>query len=117
MSGLSVTDGVATVGSAPPGYVVDFAHPQRDNVTDSQIYSVFGVGLVLSSLFLYQNIHIHLVVERTFNVEVGCLVVAWISVVFVQACLICKNTGQPPFVSAAGCSTFHTLLRIQMAHG
>ncbi len=50
---------------APPGYVIDFAHPQRKG--DNIGYWVSGVGLVLSFIFLSMQVYIKAGIARKFN--------------------------------------------------
>lgn len=50
---------------APPGYVVNFAHPQRKGFSIG--YWVSGVGLVLSFIFLSMRVYIKAAIARNFN--------------------------------------------------
>ncbi|KAF7878820.1 hypothetical protein EAF04_000023 [Stromatinia cepivora] len=72
--------------SAPPGYIVDFANPARKG--DIMGYWVFGVGMVLSVLFLCIRIYTKVVVARNFATEDVCLILAWLAGVSVQALLV-----------------------------
>ncbi|THV54676.1 hypothetical protein BGAL_0022g00320 [Botrytis galanthina] len=71
---------------APEGYIVDFDNPARyENITG---YWVFGVGIILSFLFLCMRIYTKAVVSRSFAAEDVCLILAWLAGLSVQALFI-----------------------------
>lgn len=49
---------VETLIPAPPGYVVDFEHPQRRG--DLATYWCFGVGITMAVLFTAQRLYVKL---------------------------------------------------------
>lgn len=71
MDPFPVTDGVHTVIAAPSGYQVDFANPHRDTNSITRIYSCFATGLILSLLFLMQNIYVKLCVNKELDAPTG----------------------------------------------
>lgn len=66
---MSMTNGVLTVLPAPEGYVVDFAHPQRQ--ANIETYWVAAVGNFLSLLFIAQRLYTKLGLNRTFQIDDG----------------------------------------------
>lgn len=73
-------DGVPVVMPPPPGYVVDFDHPQRNSVVAA--YVLFGVGNFLCLLFIMQRAYVKLVLQRRVQIEDGmsmymCMCVCW----------------------------------------
>ncbi|KAH8812675.1 hypothetical protein F5884DRAFT_672947 [Xylogone sp. PMI_703] len=52
---------------APPGYHVDFEHPQQYGNT--QGYWVSGIGITIASFFLFVRIYTRAVILRTFALE------------------------------------------------
>lgn len=52
---------------APPGYVVDFDHPQRRGLPAG--YWICGVGLLLSSSFLAMRVYTKLRLSKDFKLE------------------------------------------------
>lgn len=71
---------------APPGYVVDFANPQRRGVP--ACYWVTGVGLILSTAFFAMRTFTKVRIMRDFKTEDWCVVGAYIFSVSVQGLLI-----------------------------
>lgn len=62
-----VIDGIHTIIAVPEGYAVDFDHPRRDTETMTKIYWCFGAGLILSTLFLSQNLYMKFYVDRKLD--------------------------------------------------
>lgn len=83
---MSVTDGVMTVIPPPPGYVVDFDHPQRNG--DTAIYWVAGIGNLLALLFVSQRFYVNAWVRRKLGLDDACLMIAWIFCVVIQALIV-----------------------------
>ncbi|ORY68845.1 uncharacterized protein BCR38DRAFT_424486 [Pseudomassariella vexata] len=83
---MPMTKGVLTLLPAPEGYNVDFAHPQRQ--AEIETYWVAAVGNFLALLFIGQRVYTKLAVLRTFQLEDGFLVAAWITSIGTQAVLL-----------------------------
>jgi hypothetical protein len=62
-------NGTITLVPAPPGYVVDFEHPQRQLVTE--VYTVVVVENILALMFLLQRLYTRVVLMGLFQIEDG----------------------------------------------
>lgn len=56
---------------APPGYAVDFNHPLRRHDIVNITYFIWGLGMVLSCLFLAQRLYVKLTVRKKFGLDDG----------------------------------------------
>ncbi|KAF2135826.1 uncharacterized protein K452DRAFT_196463, partial [Aplosporella prunicola CBS 121167] len=60
----------------PPGYVVDFDHPQRKG--DETGYIVFIIGAIIALLMLSMRLYVKFGMGRKFAVEDVCMILSWI---------------------------------------
>ncbi|KAK7949297.1 Integral membrane protein [Apiospora aurea] len=72
---MSTIYGVETFLPPPPGYDVDFIHPQRRG--DAEIYWVTGVGNVLIALFVGQRLYTKVAFSKGLHLDDGLLILAW----------------------------------------
>ncbi|KAI1759922.1 hypothetical protein GGR53DRAFT_511764 [Hypoxylon sp. FL1150] len=83
-----VTDGVETVMSPPPGWVVNFAHPTHDDDTAREAFWIAGFELLIATGFLAQRLYTKLFIVHKFQIDDYLLVLAYIGVIGVQAILL-----------------------------
>ncbi|KAH8836629.1 hypothetical protein MCOR07_011026, partial [Pyricularia oryzae] len=60
----------------PPGYVVDFNNPERNMVP--AVYWVYGVGMGLASVFLFQRLYIKFLLMNTLTADDYFLIGSWV---------------------------------------
>jgi hypothetical protein len=65
----AVVDGVPVAIPPPKDYKVDFANPQRNSEVEA--YWLFGVGNVLTLLFVFQRVYVRAVVHKAVRPEDG----------------------------------------------
>lgn len=65
---MSAVDGVIVAIPPPKGIAVDFSNPQRNGTT--AMYLVFAIGILVSHLFLAQNLYVKLYLRRKMDIEV-----------------------------------------------
>ncbi|KAI1080886.1 hypothetical protein F5B20DRAFT_537775 [Whalleya microplaca] len=68
---MSAVNGVTVAIPPPEGIEVDFSNPQRNGTT--AMYLVFAIGILVSHLFLAQNLYVKLYLRRKMDIEV-CMV-------------------------------------------
>lgn len=71
LDAFPLTNGVHTVIAAPSGYHIDFENPHRDTYTMTRIYGCFAIGLLLSFVFLFQNLYVKVFVVRKLDAPTG----------------------------------------------
>ncbi|KAI0007137.1 hypothetical protein F4779DRAFT_525316 [Xylariaceae sp. FL0662B] len=71
---MSVVDGVVVAIPPPEGVEVDFVNPKRNGTT--AMYLVFSVGMIVSHLFLGQNLYVKLWLRRRVDIEVYMVILA-----------------------------------------
>lgn len=76
---MPAVSGVQTLMSAPPGYIIDFKHQQRQAVHEA--YWIAGVGALVSLLLMFQRLYTKMVFvgelqwdDGTSNFVVVCAV-------------------------------------------
>ncbi|KAK8005969.1 hypothetical protein PG991_012266 [Apiospora marii] len=79
---MPTTYGVETFLPAPPGYDVNFAHPQRRG--DLEVYWVTGIGNALMLVFVGQRLYTKVAFSNGLLVDDGLLILAWIASIVVQ---------------------------------
>ena len=62
-------DGVPVAMPPPEGYVVDFANPQRNSVTEA--YWLYAVGNALALLMMGQRFYVRAVIQKKVFLEDG----------------------------------------------
>ncbi|KAJ4263056.1 hypothetical protein NW762_006669 [Fusarium torreyae] len=65
----AVVNGVPVAIPPPEGYKVDFDNPQRNSVTEA--YWLYGVGNVLTILFIIQRIYVKCWIQKNIRIEDG----------------------------------------------
>lgn len=124
LDAFPLTNGVHTVIAAPSGYHIDFENPHRDTYTMTRIYGCFAIGLLLSFVFLFQNLYVKVFVLRKLDAPTGqcyhlptfpwqgneawslvnlstflraivCISLAFVLVVSVQSILVCESEVSP----------------------
>jgi len=66
---MTDVNGTLTLIPPPPGYVVDFANPQRQ--LETPVYTVIVVGNLLALAFLSQRLYTRFRLMRLFQIEDG----------------------------------------------
>ncbi|KAM0550239.1 hypothetical protein ACHAPJ_009088 [Fusarium lateritium] len=72
-----VVNGVEVLMAPPPGYTVNFDHPQQQHAILAYVLS--GLGMTMSTLFFVQYMYVKLCLMRACDVETVLLVLAWIT--------------------------------------
>ncbi|KAI5456633.1 hypothetical protein BGZ63DRAFT_428750 [Mariannaea sp. PMI_226] len=85
MSGFPVSDGRQAPVPAPPGYVVNFDHPQQQKALD--FYLVFGFGGALSLMALSLRFYTKIFLSKGLQIDDGLMFLAWMCSVVIQAAL------------------------------
>jgi hypothetical protein len=62
-------NGVQVLMEAPVGYHVNFANPQKDTATIIASYWAFGIGFLVSVLFLGQSLYTASFIRRAWRIE------------------------------------------------
>ncbi|EXJ89943.1 hypothetical protein A1O3_03010 [Capronia epimyces CBS 606.96] len=83
---MALVDGVPVAMAPPPGYVVDFEHPHRQSMVST--YAIFGVGNVLSILFLGQRLFVKATVRHKLGIDDVCVLLAWVASVAIQSMIV-----------------------------
>ncbi|KAF2447361.1 hypothetical protein P171DRAFT_409978 [Karstenula rhodostoma CBS 690.94] len=68
----------------PDGYVVDFDNPTIQYVTES--YAVVAVEMTLCFLFLVQRLYTKIAIMKSFQLEDGVVILAWVFCMGTQVC-------------------------------
>ncbi|KAK7920006.1 Integral membrane protein [Apiospora marii] len=79
---MPTTHGVETFLPAPPGFEVNFTHPQRRG--DLEVYWVTGLGNVLMLFFVGQRLCTKVAFSNGLLVDDGLLILAWLASIVVQ---------------------------------
>ncbi|KAK3323315.1 hypothetical protein B0T19DRAFT_201400 [Cercophora scortea] len=82
----AIVNGVPVAMPPPPGYVVDFDHPERNSVTEA--YWLFGAGNFICLLFVLQRAYVRVVLQRRVQLEDVCLGIAYAFSLTVQIIII-----------------------------
>ncbi|KAJ4246036.1 hypothetical protein NW762_013781 [Fusarium torreyae] len=72
-----VVNGVEVLMAPPPGYTVNFDHPQQQHAILAYVLS--GLGMTMSTLFFVQYMYVKLCLMRACDAETVLLVLAWIT--------------------------------------
>ncbi|KAI6093055.1 hypothetical protein F4821DRAFT_221985 [Hypoxylon rubiginosum] len=83
-----VTDGIETVMPPPPGWVVNFANPTRDENTARQAFWITGFELFIATGFLAQRLYTKLFIVKKIQIDDYLLILAYIGAVGAQAILL-----------------------------
>ncbi|KAH8662482.1 hypothetical protein BX600DRAFT_466439 [Xylariales sp. PMI_506] len=87
----TIIDGIPVAMAPPPGYVVDFDNPKRNSVTAA--YWLFGVGNLVTILFVAQRVYVRAFVQRHILWEDVCLFVAYVFSIVLQVLIILSFAG------------------------
>ncbi|KAF2844357.1 hypothetical protein T440DRAFT_410368 [Plenodomus tracheiphilus IPT5] len=83
---MSNVNGTLTLVPPPPGYVVNFANPQRQLMTE--MYTVTVVENILAFAFLLQRLYTRIHLMNLFQLEDVVVIAAWIFSAATQAVLL-----------------------------
>ncbi|KLU85267.1 hypothetical protein MAPG_04295 [Magnaporthiopsis poae ATCC 64411] len=82
----AIVNGVPVVMPPPPGYVVDFANPQRNSVEAA--YTIGSIGMTLALFFVFQRFYVKLVIRKKVGLDDGLLIGAWLGSIAIQALVL-----------------------------